>query len=235
MTQIREYDREKPLIAIHIPKSGGSTVKTIFQGWFKSRIYFHYYDEIKGKMPKKIRLRNPITRRYYKQLCILGHFNKNRKFGIKDYYPEVEQFVTIVRDPFEAAISNYFFVRSIGHEWKYKPRNVLNNDLKTYLQTCKPNFLNHFPFDPTFENYKELIEKHFIYIGITEDMEGSIKGMAKKLGFSAPTTIPWINVTKRSTKVPYEIKSEFMKRYSLEFAIYAYAKENYVMKEYRRL
>ncbi len=39
-----------------------------------------------------------------KNICIHGHFSKYRGMGIKAYYPEVEPFITVLRDPYEIAL-----------------------------------------------------------------------------------------------------------------------------------
>jgi len=47
-------------------------------------------------------------------LLVYGHFNRDHGFGVEQYYPEVNQFMTMLRDPFEAAISMYYFHRKVG-------------------------------------------------------------------------------------------------------------------------
>ena len=106
---MREYDPYKPLIHIHLPKTGGVTVKEIYKNWFKQGLLFHYYNEPEQKLPVKYDLEK--LHNINSPICVFGHFNKARDFGIKDYYPDVNQFITILRDPFEKAISGYFFLK----------------------------------------------------------------------------------------------------------------------------
>ncbi len=96
---MKKYNNEKPLISIHIPKCGGSSFKEVLQKWFIGGFYSHYFNEKSNKMPQKYVLSAGI--------CVHGHFNKARGFGIKDYYPEVDQFITFLRDPFEITTSDY--------------------------------------------------------------------------------------------------------------------------------
>jgi len=223
---MRGYDKQKPLIMIHVPKTGGTSVKKIFKQWFGRNLHFHYFNEQKGKQPKKTRLKKIFSDEYREDLCIFGHFNRTRGFGIESYYPEVKQFVTILRDPFELVVSEYFYLRKIGNEWKDQSR-IPANDIETYLKQITPNMLNHFPFSLTLDNYSELLEKHFIHIGITEEMNTSVEVIAKKLGYDPPRKISTTNRTKRSQDVPYELKESFMERFPVEFAVYEFAKNNF--------
>lgn len=97
-----------PLISIHIPKCAGSSFSNVLEKWLGQKFYKHYFNEESNKMPPKYVLRPG--------LCIHGHFNKERKFGIKGCYSEVDQFVTILRNPFEIAISDYFYAKRNSEE-----------------------------------------------------------------------------------------------------------------------
>jgi len=84
------YKFSKTLISIHIPKTGGTSFKDVLYTWFGKNLFFHYYNEREGIMPVKYELLPGI--------CIHGHFNRKRNFGVQDYYPEATQFITILRD-----------------------------------------------------------------------------------------------------------------------------------------
>ncbi len=134
---MRTFDAQKPLIFIHVPKTAGMAVRKIVQGWFPRRFYLHYHNEAKGKMPDLL----PLASRKFtrKPPAIYGHFNKNRGFGIEDYYPEVTQFVTIIRDPFELAISNYFMSERYQATGKINPKcrpKVLRTISNRLTSTC---------------------------------------------------------------------------------------------------
>ena len=137
-----------------------------------------------------------------------------------------------MRDPFELAVSSFFYLQKAGDNFKDKSR-LPKSDLKKYLfNDYVPNTLNHFPFDVTIDNYKDGIEKYFICMGITEDMNASISQLADKLGFSVPNSIGFLNRTERNSPVPYELKGEFMERWPLEYAVYEYAKESLTRHDY---
>jgi len=221
---MKNYDRKKPLIVIHLPKAGGTSFGKILRQWYGNKYYGFYYNLSKGKIPKKVRLKKFFSNQFREGICIHGHFNKNRGVGIKKYYPEVDQFITIIRDPFEMAVSEYVFLKKTGKGYKDK---LLDKDIEIYLTSCTPNILSHFPFDLTMDNYKDLLEENFIHIGITEDMDTSTRIIGEKLGFTIFPNVEILNKTERIQRVPYELKKAFIEKHPVEYAVYEFAKANY--------
>lgn len=223
---MKEYDRSKPLISIHVPKCAGTSFTHVLRKWFKRRLYSHYFDEKNGRMPKKYNLKS-LNGGFKKGVCIHGHFNKERGFGVQDYYPEVDQFITVLRDPFEVALSNYFFVR------KLESRNALYRDgkagkqtktLEEYLSGHRPYILNFFPFEMTLKDYREKIDKYFIHMGVAEDLQGSVNKLSEKLGF-LPVKVEVKNVSERDQEPPESFRKDYRERHPLEYAVYEYAQE----------
>lgn len=216
-----DYNNKEPLYYIHIPKSGGSTVRNLFQHWFGQGFLPHYPDEVNMKPPIKYDLEkeefsnNPIV--------IFGHCNRDRNFGMRDYYPNANQFITILRDPFELVISHYFYMRKVGHERADK-WNIPTTDLENHLLTAQPNMLQHFPEEITLENYKEIIEKYFIEIGILEKLSPSLAMIAEKLGLPfVSDNIKHLNATQRDQTYQENAKELFMEKHYLEYTVYNYA------------
>ncbi len=214
---MREYDPNLPLIAIHIPKTGGSSVKQLYKKWFKTGFLPHY--KRRGKLPRKHDLSCKHSNKT--PVVVYGHFNKLRGFGIEDYYPEAKQFVTILRNPFERAVSRYFFLKKTSKR-QDELRNVLLHQIPEWSMFC------HFPRDITMDNYKEIIETHFIEIGVMEHMEESIQRISKKLNRQyQPKSVKRRNVSKRDSSVPYELEEEFIEKHPLEYAVYNYVSSKY--------
>lgn len=225
---MREYDRSQPLIVIHVPKAGGTTSQKIFQNWFGEGFLTHYFNEQTGSLPTKYDLFGMHT--HEKPILLHGHFNRLRKFGVEDYYPEVKQFITILRDPFELTVSHYFYVRKNASNWKDQSR-VPIIPLKEYLLNTKPNMLNHFPREMNLTNYKEIIEEYFIAIGITEYLDESMKRISAKLKLSYDSE--WLghhNVTERDQEVSNELRDISIENNQLEFAVYDYALEKHTQQ-----
>jgi hypothetical protein len=87
---MREYNPKEPLIAIHIPKTGGTGVRELFSEWFGSGLITHY----KGKHGLPDRHDLCSMKNDNLPIALYGHFNQLRNFGITQYYPDVNQFIT---------------------------------------------------------------------------------------------------------------------------------------------
>ena len=217
---MKEYDPALPLIFIHVPKSGGKSVKSIFQLWYGDRLYPNYYNERTASLPEKLDLDSlcPDSR----PIAVYGHFNRHRGFGIEDYYPEVKQFLTIIRDPFETAISNYYFIQKIRGIFPDQSR-IPECSLREFLLTAPPNILNHFPRLVTRTNYRSLIDEYFIFIGVMEHLEQSVECIRHKLGMpKLPGAVPHLNRTVRDEEAPESLREVYQDQHPLEFEVYQY-------------
>jgi len=223
---MRQFDPDHPLIVIHVPKAAGSSSRRIFEAWFEEGFLTHYFSEADGSMPKKHDIFRMHTQE--KPICLHGHFNRLRKFGVQDYYPEAKQFITILRDPFELTISHYFYTKKVGDTWLDQTR-IPKEEIINHLLSSKPNMLNHFPRDVTFENYKDIIEEFFIEIGITEYLNTSMQKIANKLNFPYnPKLLGHHNATERDQEIPSDFRDIFIEKNPLEFAVYDYALKKHI-------
>lgn len=203
---MRCYDPSEPLIFIHVPKTAGAAVRQVFMRWFPGLV-LHYFNERMGTMPARRQLAPGAV--------VYGHFNRLRGFGVPDYYPQVRQFITILRDPFEMALSGYFYTRKVAGGWKGKPAlGAIEAIVKAPL-----NMLNHFPVEVTEANYREVIDR-FLFVGITEQLEESMKRIAAILG--KPYIEPErINSTERTGDFSH-LRAEFENNHRLERQVYHY-------------
>lgn len=68
--------------------------------------------------------------------------------------------------------------------------------------------VNYTPYEVTMNNYREILEKHFIYIGVVEDMQTSVNELADKLGF--PTVdVEHLNSSEWDEEISVELKQKF--------------------------
>ena len=135
---VRTYDRSKPLIFIHVPKTAGESVRDVFARWFPGKVF-----------------------------------------------PQ-------------------------------------------FLRSTPPNMLDHFPRPVTRDNYRQVIEECFIEVGLTERLAESLRRIASQL--SLPFDPAWLahrNATERTEPAPEELRAEYMKKHSLEFDVYEYAKRRF--------
>lgn len=220
---MKEYDKNKPLILIHIPKTAGVTVKEIYKAWYGERLLFHYSDGV--KMPERFSLGE--IHRPDNPIYVYGHFNSDKNFGIQQYYPEVDQFITILREPFEIAVSGFFYVKKASLDWRVR-LNLPNGDLTEFIDSWQLGLFDYFPCDISFDNYKAIIEERFVEIGITEHLDESMIRIGNKLGQKyLPGSLQRLNIAERDQEVSSEVKKRFVERHKLEYAVY-----NYVLSKY---
>jgi hypothetical protein len=235
--QIKEiYDRQKPLLSIHVPKCAGTSFGEVLAHWYGEGFKKHYRNPETGEKPGRFELYSDAPeRRRIPGLCIHGHFNWHNGFGVDDYYPGENQRITILRDPWEMHISNYFFaVRPIKKQQsgaamrsrKYGIREQ-NWSLDDYLTNRPKCHLTYFlPQDLTTENFKERLEEHFIFMGIAEDLETTVEKLAELLGMSAPD-VPIKNSAARSEAPSDRQEDIFRSNNELEIEIYQYVLEKF--------
>ncbi len=165
-------------------------------------------------------------------IVLYGHFNRFRNFGVEDYYPEIKQFITILRDPFELTISGYFYTRKIGASWIDKTHIPKEDNIEKFIINAKPSMLNHFPKIINSDNYKDVIEEYFIEVGITEHLRDSLQRIAYKLDMPYNDEIfGHHNATERDQYVPSYLKDIFVEKNKLEFDVYNYALAKFMDRE----
>ena len=82
------------------------------------------------------------------------------------------------------------------------------------------------PPNITLNNYQQVLEKQFLYIGISERLQNSVDILAQQLGFSS-IEVPQTNVSERTETLPEGAREEFEENNLLEISIYKYAKDNW--------
>lgn len=221
---MKSYDRYKPLISSHIPKTGGTSFRNNLMAWFGRNLHFHYKDESKNGMPGKVRLRSWWGAGFRRDLCIHGHFNRRVGLGIEEYYPEVDQFITWVRDPVDAQISMFFHeVRSLGGA-RYREGEAMHvtGDIDEFFEKSRCPFLLYFPRAIIAENLEAEISRWFVHVGVLECADTSLRIMAEKLGKHGQATHRE-NVSARSRKPSESSIRKFKETCALEYRLFELA------------
>jgi hypothetical protein len=226
-----EYNPENPLVFIHLFKTAGSSLRNIFMmKWFIERFVEHKDGEVRkdslyvkgltccsdyiSKL-KSEGLYNPI---------FFGHFDET---GIYKFPEECNQFMTILRNPFDIQVSAYFFIKQEKLETEH-------NCVEDFIlkSSFAHRFSNVFTKEKmTSENYKEIIQKYFIAIGSLKNYEKSLKIFSEVLGVKyTPDLLDIkINETKKSSDyyIPNHLREEHRKLFPLEYEIYDYVNDLY--------
>jgi hypothetical protein len=115
----------RPLIFLHLPKAGGSTMQDVLVRQYRTGFGFRFTGdraELRAfrALPERVRARFDLLH---------GHVH----FGIHQWVPDPAVYVTMLRDPVDRVVSHYYFVRS--HPDHYVHKKAARMTLKEYGAT----------------------------------------------------------------------------------------------------
>ncbi len=170
-------EMHKTLIFLHIPKTGGTTLTEIIERQYDVNNVFNIKRNFQDSIQKLIKLGKKSER----VACIKGHIT----FGIHRYLPGEFTYITLLRDPVEKTISEYYYIQR-------SPEHPLFNKIKSdeidikkfthkYLQNNSQTKLiagqqadENTDANKILELAKENIRQHFAFVGITEMFDESL-------------------------------------------------------------
>ena len=200
-----KYNNNKPLVFVHIPKTGGTSVRTIFEKWFGCEKIIHCYEKnnITTLQEQYLKTQNTV---------LYGHFNK-----VNPCKSKFKQILTILREPLDCAISEYYHRKRTN-------RLLENRDtLIKHISFTKHNTLtDRVSFDININNYKSVLDKNFLAIGITEKMHTTLNLFADilKKPRLLSNEIPLLNVAPSYDDELHTLtdthREIFYKNYNLE-------------------
>ena len=125
---------KEKLIFLHIPKSAGSTIQTIFKRQYKKNAFF-----VPGEHPDLNIIKEELLEKTNIRLCF-GHMD----FGMHDTIGKEYKYATILRDPIERIISHYYYVKRQPKHHLYNQAFKQNNfSLAEYVENGLSTELNN--------------------------------------------------------------------------------------------
>lgn len=228
MSLLKTYDPSEPVIFIHVPKCAGTSFIRLLRRWYADAYRHPHQDETQDILIPKVQVRLPDGRFDPSIKVIHAHWDHGREYGLPYYCPEVTQYFSIVRDPFDMIVSMYFFVKGKCERNEFRYRGELQ-DLRTayptvdhYLDADQGWVRNHLPIDLTIDNMAQYVAEHFVYLGRFEQMETCIDQLAFVLG-QKKQILPRHNVSKYDEPIPEHRRAEIHERYPVMKRLYDYA------------
>ncbi|TPE68339.1 sulfotransferase family protein [Halalkalibacterium halodurans] len=210
------------LIHLHMPKTGGTTLKKIIKRNYDSRKSVDVYEE-HHKLPG-------IFKGLSKQNieCVQGHL----PFGVHEYFNRPTTYITMLRDPVDRVISEYYFIRNI--EWHNLHESVMKMSLEEYQGLPKNRNLQtryilggQLTSVTEVNRAKNILKNHFAVVGLTEKFDTSLFLMKEMFNWKQVAYQKY-NVTKKrrsKEEISPKLLEKIAKNNEADLELYAFAKE----------
>lgn len=221
------------VIFMHIPKTGGTTLANILEKQYPQgqvlRVPFGNLHTLKQQLKGS------------KPAAVHGH----HPFGLHELYQGSFHYITMLRDPVDRIISNYYYAAENPGNPMHRKLNqlsfeefIMSKDEK--LQYRISNMQTSFAAGkrtPAIANVDDLelamenLQRHFSVIGITDMFTESIEVMKKVLGWQDVSFQPKNRTKKRPAieEIKPEILESIQEKNQLDYKLYNWAK-NYLRK-----
>lgn len=222
------YDSAKPLFSLHVPKTAGTSFRNDLEAWFgRENMAFHYRGD-QGEAPQRANLRPG--------LCVHGHFNRLRGIGVRQYYPQADQFIVLLRDPFDRFVSNWRYLHFQIRSGVSVPAFVDGPDLASWLDRRRKaldemgedpfSFLAQLadPIDPAAP--ATVFGPQYLAVGVTERYAQSVELIAAVLGKPPPREMRRLNLASEAHRNgdPDEerpdLRPTYERAFPQEYAVY---------------
>lgn len=204
---------------IHIPKTGGTTIKVLLYEYFHRRYSHEHLDGVPHATAEIIAKELPD----FDCELVDGHFPY---WFMEEKEKEKENsFVfTVLRDPVERVLSHYRFYRQV-----YPDKNLSVYDIEPNWM-CKMLCSDpHLEDSELLENAIENLEK-LDFVIFMDNFEEDTINLLKMIGIDTENIeIPHINLTKKE-EYDQETIEKIKNLHSLDIALYQYAKNNILLQ-----
>lgn len=226
------YDPGRPLFSLHVPKTAGTSFRRDLEGWFGvERMAYHYRGD-QGQAPARATLAPG--------LCVHGHFNRLRGIGVRQYYPDADQFIVFLRDPFDRFVSTWRYLHFQIRSGVSVPEFADTPDLPEWLDRRRRaaegregedpfSFLAQLadPADPA--DPAAVFGPQYLAVGVTERYAQSVELFAAILDRPAPGGVTRLNRAGEAHRAGDPVgdyaalRRTYERAFPLEQAVYAAA------------
>ncbi len=197
------------IISVHIPKTGGSSFRTLLENHFKDKLLLDYADT---PFEHNNFIRNSSAfLKMFKQAdlsnydCIHGHFLPIKYFLVRDKTTAIW-----LREPVEMVVSLYYYIKRKVDPNKKKVKKHIKDINISLEDFCK---IEH--FHNIYAKYLwGMPLKKFNFIGITENYEQNLKLFEKccNIDLKSSLIIENVNPEKNSLEERYNISKKLHKQ-----------------------
>ena len=224
----------RSIIFVHLPKCGGTTLNRLIEWEYPPTRIFSIDPSFFRWSYRRLLRSSP--RRLNRMQAIQGHM----PFGIHRILPQQATYITVLREPVDRGISEYYYALSrVVHP---EHRSIKRLSLDEYIRLTPYanvqtkliagedpgyDFLSGECTEQTLRQAKANLEQHFSLIGLTERFEETLALARILFGWKIPNYADF-NVTRgrpRKEEVPGEIRRVIEERYGFDAELYRFAAE----------
>jgi hypothetical protein len=208
------YNPDELLLSVHIPKCGGTSLEVVLRELFGKQLYLHYTDDEGKALPKKAP--------HIGGNCVHGHFWHHQfPVSIGEYYPNCRQFITVLRDPFEIALSAWHY--RVHHN--FERLASVEDHLARMMQWKRFFYFDALPIAVHSPDVLQQLNDKFIWISTLSHLERSLPRLFLLLGRnpSVAFSLPKLNSSTRGVMHEYEFwHQRFREHFKAAYFLYDY-------------
>ena len=224
------------VILLHVPKTGGSTLKRAIKWKYPSKtLFLETLSTPLASIPERV----PLERRREAR-AVVGHLH----YGVHEHFPQDCAYVTVLREPVSRVISSYYYIKSDPRHWLHDELVGTGMGLEEFVRSsADPGVDNeqtqliagvgsgelHSGRPPAalgpaeLELAKRNLEK-FLVVGVNERFDESFILIRRALGWKLPMYVSsrLASGPKPATASEIELIRE---RNRLDLELYAFAEQ----------
>ena len=227
--RLRRTPRDRCIVFLHIPKTGGVTLRRALKWKYPSRLL---YEESLSK-PLEALEQVPLSERANARV-ISGHLH----YGVHEWIPQECEYITVLREPVARVISSYHYILGDQGHWLHADLVQSDAPWEKFLQS-EPTVDNHQtrmisgrgggelarapePLDrDALDEAKRNLER-FLVAGLTERFDETFILLRRALRWKLPFYLT-ANVTKSPKRASESIVERVRERNQLDLELYAFA------------
>ena len=238
--EVGQDGREPLVVFIHIPKTAGTTFGSVLRATYPPGEVLSLGNIFKGAggFDARKAARLPLSvKDLSQQAAVLGG---HVPFGIRRYLPDETRYVTLLREPIERTLSQYYSMLGFSSKWKSNPlakgaaledvlaqRDVIFDNLQTRMLSDELDPAATVT-DEMLEQAKRNLGEVFLAFGLSERFDESLVLIMRRLGLARATYARQrVSDRPRGNEVPPDVRNSAERANRFDIELHRWATERF--------